>query len=421
MIGWLLLLALAINIFAVISRAAMQDFSLANAEEVLRKRDRIRSHLPLLESFAEAIDSYAFTFLLVTQLAKAAIAVLFYLEMEAYSPEHHVLLTVCGLPLVHLVSDTLMRPIGSAYPEELTLALYRLWRVQHVLVWPLFALFHLAEEAMQRLLRHEEEQPAEQAEDDIMAVVSLSEARGQILEHERNMIESVLELRDLSAEDIMTPRTDMTAIGIDEPPRSAITLARESGHSRLPVYRENRDNIVGILYVKDLLGVELDDSATIAALCRQPLLIPSSKPVADVLDDLRRDRIHLAVVLDEYGGTAGILTLEDIIEEVFGEIEDEFDVVRQVDAERVGETTLELDARLKVSEVNERFEMNLPESEHYESLGGLVTSMLGCIPQADQSWHSEDRLYCITVLEASERRVDRVRVERLDPAAPRNG
>jgi CBS domain containing-hemolysin-like protein len=410
--------ALLLNAFAVLSQAALATFSLADAEELLRKRDRIQTILPVLERFVERAEPIAFTLLLLSQICKAVAAVGFWLLFSDLQSTMQLLALLISLPLAALFFDVLVRPLGEAFPEPITIVLHRSWRWIHLLLWLPLAPFHLTRGVVRRWLHvGEEHAPDDQGEDEILAVVASAEARGRIEEHEREMIESVLGLSDLTAEEIMTPRTDMSALSLDAEWTEVVQIARDSGHSRLPVFRENRDDIIGVLYVKDLIGVDLQQARSLQELVREPLLIPASKSVGDVLADLRRDRIHLAVILDEYGGTAGVLTLEDIIEEVFGEIEDEYDEIREEEAKQVGDATLELDARMKVEEVNDRFGLNLPESEHYESLGGLVTSMLGCIPIPGEHWHSDDGVYRVTVLDASDRRVDRVRVERTDSTA----
>ena len=299
-------------------------------------------------------------------------------------------------------------------PEAVTVRLLPLWRLCYwvvvLVVWP----FRLVHHGLQNLIQsRRDEDEGDQAEDDILAAVAMGEAQGQIEESEREMIESVLELGDITVAEIMTPRTDMSAVSVDATFDEIVETAKESGHSRLPVYEGNRDHIIGVLYVKDLIGHDADD-LNLMKIKRDVHLVPESKNVGDLLADLRTQRIQFAVGLDEYGGTAGVVTIEDIVEHVFGDIEDEYDEVKEEDAKQLDERSFDCDARLKIEEVNDRYGINLPESQHYESLGGLVTSKLGCIPEVGVEWRDEDDLYRIEILESTERCVVRLRLELLN-------
>ncbi len=415
---WLLLcLSWLLSVFAVMSRAALNEFSLADAEEVLRIRGTIREDLPLLERFAEELPNHSFSFLMLIQLGKAMGVVAIWNLLEPLSSTEITvwLWYLCAMGGFLITCDTMVRPIAVAYPEYLTMRLMRYWKVMAVLMWLPFLPFRLVHNGMGYLIRRgEQEDPEDKAEDDIMAVVSLMEATGRIQETERDMIEAVLRLNEITAAEVMTPRTDMTAISIESSLEEAYVAIQESGHSRMPVYKENRDVIIGVLYVKDMIASRKDTEGTVEqtveSLMRQPLFIPESNCITDVLSSLRQDRVHLAVVLDEYGGTAGVVTLEDIVEEVFGEIEDEYDEVKEEDVRRLDDASLDLDARMKVQEVNERFDINLPENDRYESIGGLVTCMCGHIPEEGEEWTDEARNCQMQVLEATDRRVVRLRL-----------
>jgi putative hemolysin len=412
-----LVLVVIVDAFVVFARSTIQAFSLADAEEWLRKRDQSQSMLPRIERFAERIKDYSFVFMVIAQLAKAVAAWLIWQELQQLG-WNGWLLWSGGLgffALFVLFSDTLMRPLALINPEAVTVRLLPLWRLTYVLVALPVLPFRVVHHGLTDLIsRRSDEDESDQAEDDILAVVAMGEAQGQIGEAERDMIESVLELSDLTVADIMTPRTDMSATPVDASWDEIIAIARESGHSRLPVYEGNRDHIVGLVYVKDLIGYDIADRPALSDLMRDAHLVPASKKVVDLLADLRQERITFAIVLDEYGGTSGIVTIEDIVEHVFGDIEDEYDEVKEVDARQIDSGCFEFDARLKIEEVNDRFDLNLPESQHYESLGGLITSELGYIPEKDEEWRDSDGRYRLKVLECTERRVTRIRLDRLD-------
>lgn len=409
---WIILGAGLISAFAVLSREALAEFSFSDMEELLRKRNRSKSDLPRVERLAEIIRDIRYVFRLVDYVGRAALAVAVWQVMPAESQA----MAWGGFALAMLgatfVLDVVLRPLAAHYAEQLTLALLRPWMFLFALLWLPSIPFHATYHVIVRLLHggDTERSNEEKAEDEILQAVSMGEYAGQIDEQERDMIESVLALGDITVERLMTPRTDMHAVPLEGGMEAALESAKATGHSRLPVYDGNRDNIIGICYVKDLIGLNVEEAGELGDHLRKPTFVPESKLVSELLKEFRRERVHLAVVLDEYGGTAGLVTIEDIVEEVFGDIDDEYDRVGEAEVRTIGESTLDLDARMRVDEVNERFDVNLPEDDQYESLGGLLTSRLGRIPEQGEQWEHE--AVRLTAVEVTDRRVVRVRLER---------
>jgi CBS domain containing-hemolysin-like protein len=255
--------------------------------------------------------------------------------------------------------------------------------------------------------------------DEILSAVAEGESEGVLEENEKEMIERVIDLKDADVADAMTPRTDMIAVPVDTTVRDTVKLAMECGHSRIPVFEGNRDKIVGILYVKDLLRHWHKDSATslsLRVLMRKPHFVPERKPTGEMLKEFKSRKLHMAVVLDEYGGTAGIITLEDIIEEIFGDIEDEYDPALVVPPLRVlNDTTVEADARLHVDDLSNAIHVPIEDGRDFDSLGGFLCTELGRVPAKGEI--IEVLGLRLTVLEANERRIGRVRVERLPDAS----
>lgn len=252
-------------------------------------------------------------------------------------------------------------------------------------------------------------------EEEIQELMDAGEEEGIINEEENAMIRSIFALGDTVVREVMVPRTDMACIPIDAPVRDIIDTIIECGHSRIPVYEETMDNIVGLLYAKDLLKLwGKDESAfTIRSIMRPPMYIPESKNLEEMLQEFRKKRIHLAIVVDEYGGTSGLLTIEDLLEEIVGDIQDEFDTEEEWLIEE-SEGSVLVDARLPIEELEEYFDIKI-ERDKFDTVGGLAFHLTGHIPESGEVVIS-DHLR-ITVLEADERRVIRLRVERL-PGTP---
>jgi putative hemolysin len=242
-------------------------------------------------------------------------------------------------------------------------------------------------------------------EEELRSVVSEGERQGALHEDQKDMIEGVIRFRKADVTEIMTPRTDIVSIDADASAESARQLIVRSGHSRIPVTGGAIDAIVGILYAKDLLSDEAAGRtpAPVRArdVMRPALFIPSTKRLDELLAEFQRAKVHMAVVLDEYGGTAGLVTIEDLIEEIFGEITDEYEEAAPVPIRRIDPRTWEVEARAHIDELNDALSLDLPEDEDYETIGGLL----------------EHRGVRITVLEAEARRIVRLRVEPEAPAS----
>ena len=223
------------------------------------------------------------------------------------------------------------------------------------------------------------------SEVEIRELVDMAEERGVVEHGERQMIQSVFELGNTIAREVMVPRTEVVFIESTKSVRQALALALRSGFSRIPVTGENLDDVVGITYLKDLVRRAQDSerarSTTVLEVMRPATYVPESKPVDALLREMQSARSHMAVVIDEYGGTAGLITIEDILEEIVGEITDEYDNERPP-VERIDENTARVTARLAVEDLGELFDVELPDRDDVETVGGLLAEALGRVPIA---------------------------------------
>jgi len=195
----------------------------------------------------------------------------------------------------------------------------------------------------------------------------------------REMIRGVVELSETTVKEVMVPRIDTVFLSVSAPQEELLERIAESGHSRFPIYKDTIDNVVGVLYVKDLLrSLARGQSFETAALLRKPFFIPESKRIDDLLRELQRRRVHIAVVVDEYGGVSGIVCMEDIIEEIVGDIQDEFDNERE-DILKIGDGVYLCDGRVNLEDLAEELELSLP-IEDFDTLGGFVFDLFGKIP-----------------------------------------
>jgi len=240
-------------------------------------------------------------------------------------------------------------------------------------------------------------------------------ASGEEVEaEERAYIENILELGETTALEVMTPRTDVEALDVDWEPAKIIEVVAESRHSRFPVFEETIDNVLGVLHLRNLLEfvARNDDISTLDLrnLLLEPKFVPASKKVDDVLRELQKQKGHMAIVLDEYGGTAGILTIEDLLEEIVGEIQDEHDEESQI-VHELSDGSMLISATMPLDDLNDLLETEL-EAEDVETLGGYITHRLGRIPERNEQ--IADAAVRLTVLSVERNRIGMVKAERLD-------
>src|SRR2546428_2707633 len=218
-------------------------------------------------------------------------------------------------------------------------------------------------------------------EEELKMLVSVGEEEGVLEEEEREMIHGIFEMGDMRVREVMVPRTDLVAIEVNEPVEKAVDLVTKHGHTRIPVYEGNLDHIVGVLYAKDLLrAVVRGEQKTLRDIARKPYFTPESNKVQDVLRDLRKNRVHMAIVVDEYGGTAGAVTIEDIIEEIVGPIQDEYDIGEEDEIQFISPNEVVLDGRVSVDDVNELLKLDIA-ADDYDTIGGDVVNQPGAAPK----------------------------------------
>jgi CBS domain containing-hemolysin-like protein len=235
---------------------------------------------------------------------------------------------------------------------------------------------------------------------------------GVIDKTEHELIESIFEFSDTTAKEVMIPRPDVVALGLNTPRERLVKIVLEEGYSRMPVYRETIDNIIGIVYTKDLLGLlEYRDLIILEDIIRPALFVPETKRISQLMRELQQKKQHMAVVIDEFGGTEGIVTMEDILEEIVGEIHDEYDEELK-DVEASADGSFLVNARISIKNFNERFGTSVPEADEYETLSGFLNKLAGRIPDLNEELKTEALSF--TVVKKSQRRIRQTRVRKLE-------
>jgi CBS domain containing-hemolysin-like protein len=408
--------------FGAIGARALIQFSRHELEEVCRLREAqslfgeiLKSHDRVARGVETLVALTSSLFLISASLWTAAR----WFSSGSIETGYQLAACVVGWGVVYSAARLWIPwTIVSLWAEEFLYYTWRMWRVVSQAVSPLVGAAQLFDVVLHRLAgRQREEATEESIEEEIRTIVTEGHRGGLLEEDAREMIEGVIELGDADVSQIMTPRTDMHMIHVGLNWDSLLENVIHAGHTRIPVFEKNRDDIVGVLYVKDLLP-ELakrpdQPRKPMRDILRRPHFVPETKAVDDLLEDFQQTRNHMAVVLDEYGGVSGLVTIEDVLEEIVGEIVDEYDADLIEEIKLLSPHVCEALGRAHVDEVNEQLGTNLPDNGDYDTIGGFVFSELGRIPNNGETliWNESVR---VTVIEASHRRIERVRIERLD-------
>jgi len=401
-------LSLLLTAFASAAEAAVVS---ANPFRMKRMAREGVANADLVDSILDREEWYVSTLLILKNAALIVAACLTTILGFRYAPQWGTVIAIVSLILLVLF---LCRLIPRAWairdPDKAALMLARPVRWLALVLYPLTRLFRAITDSLVRVTEGEEvPKDATAIEAELQLFIDAGEEEGYIEEDEREMIASILEFAATLVREIMVPRIDVVALQVGTSIDQALDRIVETGHSRIPVYEGTIDNIVGILNAKDLLVHLRDDGGSrpeLREMLRPAHFVPETSKVDELLQELQQERIHMAIVVDEYGGIAGLVTIEDAVEEIVGEIEDEYDTLEPF-CEMISDNEAVVSARMDLDDVNKMMNIELPTRET-DTLGGLIYSMLGAVPKVG------DKLVIdgvkITVLSLLGRRIKKVRV-----------
>lgn len=323
------------------------------------------------------------------------------------------------LTFLHIILGELApKSLAIRYPESTTFVisapLQFFYRVFQPAIWMLngsanflLKLVGIPPSSARELLHSPEE---------LEIIVSESTREGVFNKTEQELISSIFEFSTTTVKEIMVPRTDVVAIDINTPRDKLIRVVTEEGYSRIPVYKDTIDNIVGIIYTKDLISLlEHRDLIVLQDIIRPAYFVPHSAKISMLMRELQERKMHIAIVVDEFGGMEGIVTMEDILEEIVGEIHDEYDEVLK-EIEHAADGSFLVDGRIPIKDFNEKFGADLPEDTEYETLSGFLQKTTGHIPEQNEDIPHQH--FVFTVVKKSQRRIRQVRVRKQSPVSP---
>jgi putative hemolysin len=328
-----------------------------------------------------------------------------------------LVVTLTLTPIMLVFGEIIPKAIAREWATPLILKLYRLVTWSAVLLAPFVVVAHIVVSVLLRAFRAERPDTRQfVSREELKALLSMDPGEADVTTQEAELIDKIFDLGDTTVREVMVPLVEAVTLPETASPAEAIALIRERGFSRLPVYRQRETDLVGVVNAMDLLrrGAE---ARTLAELMRPPYYVPETKRIDDLLRELRRSRMHLAIVVDEYGGSTGIVTLEDILEQIVGEIHDQHDRPPAA-VEQLPDGSYWVAGRINIDELNETLDWRLPKRD-FETVAGLTLATLGRIPRRGEQFQVPG--YAITVLDADARRITAVKIAPLSTAGPAAG
>jgi putative hemolysin len=424
--GWAVLLICFLaggTLFFSVNAFALRIFSHVKLQEAFKAAKKKKNPEELAEQLADKSEDLILTCFFYRLILNVCVLLLLVSIFISPQTPAEPAVTVIGYLLIFIIAMVIFTIFSLAIPrawakyagEKIISRTFTLLKFFAGITAPVLYIFKLYEGFIRRLAGVPETTPEEEHEEkqeEFITGLEQHRTDGVLDEEEQEMIENVLELSSTIASEIMTPRTDIVAAEVNSDLQQVLDTITSAGHTRIPVYEENIDNIIGLVYAKDLLGEIVKSGAEfkLRDKMRNAYFVPESKPLRSLLHEFQNQKLHIAVVLDEYGGTAGIVTLEDILEELVGEITDEYEETPTEPIKKIDQDTIEADARTYIDDINDQCELNLPEDEDYETIGGFVFARLGYIPKTGESFDHENLKFTITSAEA--RSVKRVKIQK---------
>jgi magnesium and cobalt exporter, CNNM family len=315
-----------------------------------------------------------------------------YLALSLGIPSGAIGSTIVMSAIFLLFGEILPKTAATVDSERWALRLAAPIRFVSFVVTPVARIFEIATNLFLRLFGIKHTHGAYVTEEDIRALVNVGAEQNVIQEQERELIHSVMEFGDTIVREVMKPRLEVVAVSIEDSPRRILDVVIAEGYSKLPVYQESKDDIVGVIHDRELLVALANGTlahANVRALMRNAVHVPETKKIADLLREMQRDKFSLAIVVDEYGGTAGLVTMEDLLEEIVGEIRDEHDIDEQEPISVLSDLEAVVEAGTNIEDVNAKLGTELP-TEDFETIGGYTVGLFGRLPNEGEEIQADD-------------------------------
>lgn len=405
----LLIILISLSAFFSASETALTAFNRSKLKMIAEKNQHKAN---LLKGWVKRPNEILTSLLIgnnIVNILSSSIATTVAISTFGNNPRSIAIATSLMTVVLLIFGEITPKVVAKTYSTQISYFVIKFAHLLSRIVYPITVLLMFASKIILRLFGVKLDDIAFLiTEEEIKSVVSVGEEEGVIEEEEKKMIHSIFEFTDTVVKDIMVPRTTVFAIEASKTLEDVWDIIIGNGYSRIPIYEERIDNIIGVFYIKDLFNVIRTGNLNIEIknFIRDAYFVPETKPLFEMLEEFKKKKIHMAIVLDEYGGTSGIITIEDLIEEIVGDINDEFDIEQDEEIKKVADNKFIVDALLDVEFLNSELQIDLPVSEDYDSLGGYIYSTLGRIPlEKDSIIHETSNQVEIKVLQVENRRV----------------
>lgn len=412
-------ICLLCSAFFSASETAITSLGTLKARFILEKRGKSVSQLNLWLSHPERVLTTILIFNNVVNILASALA--------TQIASHYFKSNVVGIAtgsitlLVLVFGEIVPKSIAKAHAETFGPLALKVINLIYRVTYPAVYLFSEFANGLMKVLGAEKKEGPDITEEELEHIVKVGQSSGALLDFKKDMIDGIFDFDDTKVREIMTPRTDIYGVEVDESVEKALALIIETGYSRFPIYDKGKDNVIGILLAKDLLrfaagGVEKD--ATVKSFLREPFFVPESKMIVEVFRDLKRSKNHLAIIIDEYGGTAGLVTMEDIIEQIVGDIQDEYDV-EEAKILEIEANVYDVSGSVNIDEFLEFFglegiDLNVEREQDVDTIGGWLTQLLGKLPKVGLT--TQIGPLKAEISEVERHRIQRIRVTKQDEA-----
>jgi len=420
---WLLLgtaISLILASYLAALNLAMLDFS----RTALHRRLESTGKAQFAQRFLDQLDQTSLAVSLLRTASRVAFVVL--VLVSAIGTGETTTLTwpalvgssLIAIALLWIFSSVLAQALAKHAAVGLLCTGLPVLRSAALLGRPLARGVFFIDEAIRRLSGANLRKDDQQAEEELLQSIEDTHREGGLDVTSATLMENVVEFSGTDAAEVMTPRTDIEGLEVTDELAKIRAFIVQVGHSRIPVFTDDIDHIIGILYVKDLVQYIGQDPATfkLEPILRQSIVVPETKPVSELLADFQRSEVHMAIVIDEYGGTAGLVTIEDVLEEIVGEIHDEHepDGADEPKLVKIDEVRAEVDGRFHIDDLNERLGLTVPEDDDFDTIGGFMLAQLGHVPNVGEALEAHSARF--TAIAATRTHIQRVRIELLGQA-----
>ena len=378
-------------------------------EKMLKKPSRFLATIQIGITLAGFLSSAFASETFADDLAPVLYSTFPNIKFDTWYAISIVIITIILSYFTLIFGELVPKRIAMKWYEKIAFGSVRIINFISVITSPFVSFLEFSTNVISKLFGVNGNEEDVVTEEEIRMMVDVGEEKGTIEFNEKEMINNVFEFNDRTVSEIMTPRTEIFALDSDLTMSEAISqIAEDYKYSRVPVYKESMDQIIGVLYIKDMLLEKKSKNTKIKNLVKDAYFVPETKNVNELFAEMRKTKVQIAVVLDEYGGTAGIITMEDILEEIVGDIFDEFDEV-EIDYEKIDENTYILDGGIPIYECNKLLDINIPEGD-YDTLSGYLIEALGRIPEEEEEPVLEIENIVYKIEKIKNKRIDKVKV-----------